>query len=260
MIDRSAPLILCRSNTMRVDSTNICSMLKICWKRRHRVMKQILMIDDDIHINAMLDDVLTKEGYEVIHAYSGTEALLLLKNYSPDLILLDLMLPGLNGEEVLPQIQDIPVIVVSAKAGLNDKVNLLTGGAVDYVTKPFEMEELLARILTHLRQSEKSERNVNKNILSYDDIIMNCDSKQVTAAGENVKLTRTEFAILKLLMRNSGQVIAKSVILDKISLDTPDCTENSLKIHMSNLRRKLKGAGTKDYIEAVWGIGFKMAE
>lgn len=222
--------------------------------------KKILIIDDDIHINEMLDDVLSRDGYEVSHAYSGTEALLILKESRPDLILLDLMLPGLNGEEVLLQIRDIPVMVVSAKAGLADKVSLLKGGAVDYVTKPFEIEELLARILTHLRQSEKSPENTSDSILEYDDIIMNCDSKQVTAAGESVRLTRTEFAILKLLMRNSGQVIAKSVILDNISMDTPDCTENSLKIHMSNLRRKLKAAGKKDYIEAVWGIGFKMAE
>lgn len=222
--------------------------------------KKILIIDDDIHINEMLEDVLTKEGYEVSHAYSGTEALLVLKDIKPDLILLDLMLPGLNGEEVLPQITGIPVVVVSAKAGLTDKVSLLRGGAVDYVTKPFEIEELLARSLAHLRQSEKLVEDASNNILRYDDIVMNCDSKQVTVAEEIVRLTRTEFAILKLLMRNSGQVIAKSVILDNISTDTPDCTENSLKIHMSNLRKKLKDAGNKDYIEAVWGIGFKMAE
>lgn len=222
--------------------------------------KKILIIDDDIHINEMLEDVLTKEGYEVSHAYSGTEALLVLNDIKPDLILLDLMLPGLNGEEVLPQITGIPVVVVSAKARLTDKVSLLRGGAVDYVTKPFEIEELLARILAHLKQSEKLAENASNSILRYDDIVMNCDSKQVTVAEETVRLTRTEFAILKLLMRNSGQVIAKSVILDNISTDTPDCTENSLKIHMSNLRKKLKDAGNKDYIEAVWGIGFKMAE
>lgn len=229
-------------------------------KRMTAIMKHILIIDDDIHINEILDSVLVKEGYKVSHAYSGTEALLFLKTCMPDLILLDLMLPGLNGEEVLLQVQDIPVIVISAKAGLNDKVRLLRGGAVDYVTKPFEIEELLARILAHLKNSEKSERGAGKNILKHDDIIINCDSKQVTASGQSVKLTRTEFAILKLLVLNSGQVIAKSVILDRISSDTPDCTENSLKIHMSNLRKKLKAAGGKDYIEAVWGIGFKMAD
>lgn len=222
--------------------------------------KQILIIDDDIHINEMLEDVLRREGYEVSHAYSGTEALLILKDSKPDLILLDLMLPGINGEEVLPKITGFPVMVLSAKAGLDDKVSLLKGGAVDYVTKPFEIEELLARIWAHLRQSKITSENTSDSILKYDDVIMNLDSKQVTAAGETIKLTRTEFAILKLLMRNSGQVIAKSVILDKISIDTPDCTENSLKIHISNLRKKLKDAGKKDYIEAVWGIGFKMAE
>lgn len=101
-------------------------------------MKQILIIDDDIYIGNMLQEVLSKEGYQVICAYSGTEALLVLSSQKPDLVLLDLMLPGLKGEEVLPYISGIPVIVVSAKAEVEDKVALLLGGAVDYVTKPFE--------------------------------------------------------------------------------------------------------------------------
>lgn len=116
--------------------------------------KNILIIDDDVPIGNMLEETLLKEGYQIIRAYSGTEALFVLSKEKPDLILLDLMLPGLNGEDVLPQIKGIPVIVVSAKADIDHKVDLLLGGAVDYITKPFYMKELLARISVHLRNTE----------------------------------------------------------------------------------------------------------
>ena len=120
-------------------------------------MSHILIIDDDIHINEMLEEVPIQEGYQVSHAYSGTEALLFLANEKPDLILLDLMLPGLTGEEVLSQIEKIPVIVMSAKVEVKDKVALLLNGAEDYITKPFEIEELLARIVVQLRKSTRSD-------------------------------------------------------------------------------------------------------
>lgn len=222
-----------------------------------REMKQILIVDDDIYINNMLEEVLAKEGYQVSHAYSGTEALLVLSSVRPDLILLDLMLPGLNGEEVLPQISDIPVIVVSAKIDVKDKVSLLLQGAVDYITKPFDIEELLARITVQLRKPSIAAANT---ILEYDDIIINTNIHTVQIGGIDVKLTKTEFAILKLLMENPAQVITKTILLERISEDTPDCMESSLRVHMSNLRRKLRNVSGKDYIEAVWGIGFKMAE
>lgn len=220
-------------------------------------MKHILIVDDDIHINNMLKTVLAKEGYRVSHAYSGTEALLVLSSGKPDLILLDLMLPGLNGEEVLPKISGIPVIVVSAKVDVKDKVSLLLNGAADYITKPFDIEELLARITVQLRKV--SQRTAN-TILEYDDIRMNTDIHTLHVADTEVKLTKTEFAILKLLMENPTQVITKTILLDRISEDTPDCVEGSLRVHISNLRKKLRSASGKDYIEAVWGIGFKMAE
>ncbi len=216
-------------------------------------MKNILIIDDDIHIGDMLTEVLTKEGYFVLRAYSGTEALLLLSSKSPDLILLDLMLPGLSGEELLPKIKNIPVIVVSAKIDIDNKVNLLLGGATDYVTKPFNTKELLARISVALRKA-----SLPRNIIRFDEITLNTDSHAVTLLENDLKLTRTEYAILKSLMENSGQALSKSKLLELISLDTPDCTESSLKIHMSNLRKKLRDASGKDYIEAVWGIGFRL--
>ena len=221
------------------------------------ILKTILIVDDDVYIGDMLEELLAKENYAVGRAYSGTEALLYLSSRHPDLILLDLMLPGLSGEELLPLIKDIPVIVVSAKAEVSDKVDLLLGGAADYITKPFDTSELLARITVQLRKSTGSK---SSGILSFDVIRMNTDTRTVTVADTPVRLTQTEYAILKLLMSNPSQVITKSVMLDRISEDTPDCTESSLKVHISNLRKKLKAVEGKDYIEAVWGIGFKLNE
>lgn len=220
-------------------------------------MSHILIIDDDIHINEMLEEVLIQEGYQVSHAYSGTEALLFLANEKPDLILLDLMLPGLTGEEVLPQIEKIPVIVMSAKVEVKDKVALLLNGAEDYITKPFEIEELLARIVVQLR---KSTRLDSSEKLMYREITVNMVTHEAWVGEHEVKLTKTEFAILKILLEHPKQVITKTVLLDRVSEETPDCMESSLRVHISNLRKKLREITGKDYIEAVWGIGFKMAE
>lgn len=217
-------------------------------------MKTILIIDDDIHIGNMLEEALSKEGYGISRAYSGTEALLVLSGLRPDLILLDLMLPGLSGEEVLPQLKGIPVIVVSAKVDIDNKVDLLLGGAVDYVTKPFSTKELIARIAVQLRNANTPPVPV----LSFEDIMLNTDTHTVAIDDAKVRLTRTEYAILKLLLQNQEQVVTKSLLLERISSDTPDCTESSLKMHISNLRKKLRDINGKDYIEAVWGIGFKM--
>lgn len=220
-------------------------------------MSHILIIDDDIHINEMLEEVLIQEGYQVSHAYSGTEALLFLANEKPDLILLDLMLPGLTGEEVLSQIEKIPVIVMSAKVEVKDKVALLLNGAEDYITKPFEIEELLARIVVQLRKSTRSDSSEK---LMYREITVNVVTHEAWVGEHEVKLTKTEFAILKILLEHPKQVITKTVLLDRVSEETPDCMESSLRVHISNLRKKLREISGKDYIEAVWGIGFKMAE
>lgn len=177
-------------------------------------MSHILIIDDDIHINEMLEEVLIQEGYQVSHAYSGTEALLFLANEKPDLILLDLMLPGLTGEEVLSQIEKIPVIVMSAKVEVKDKVALLLNGAEDYITKPFEIEELLARIVVQLRKSTRSDSSEK---LMYREITVNMVTHEAWVGEHEVKLTKTEFAILKILLEHPKQVITKTVLLDRVS-------------------------------------------
>lgn len=218
-------------------------------------MKNLLIIDDDLHIGNVLEEILTKEGYAVTRAYSGTEAVLALSNIRPDLVLLDLMLPGLSGEEVLPHIKVIPVIVMSAKTDVDHKAELLLGGAVDYITKPFNTKELLARIAVHLRTFHVLGK---AEVLSFDEIRLDTAVRTVCVKDAEIKLTRTEYAILKFLMQNQTRAVSKSQLLDRISEDTPDCTESSLKTHISNLRRKLRDAGGKDYIEAIWGIGFKL--
>ncbi len=220
-------------------------------------IKKILVIDDDVYIGNMLEEVLLKEGYHVLRAYSGTEALLLLSSHTPDLVLLDLMLPGLSGEEVLPRITGIPVIVVSAKADVSEKVKLLQDGAADYITKPFDISELLARITVSLRNAAAMGM---ASTLTYGDLVMDITAHGVTVHDIPVKLTKTEYAILKRLMQNPSQVLTKTQILELISQDTPDCMESSLKVHISNLRKKLREVNGKDYIEAVWGIGFKLHE
>ena len=218
-------------------------------------MKTIAVIEDNQHIGNIIENALKKEGYRVLRAYSGTEALYLLSHNTPDLILLDLMLPGLSGEEILSKMDGIPVIVVSAKVGIDDKVNLLLSGAVDYITKPFEIRELLARVSVQFRKEEKQSLI---SILKVDNLVLDLTSHEVTVNDTQVHLTKTEYAIFKLLMQNPNQVISKTVILERIFEDTPDCTDRSLKQHISNLRKKLRDAGDKEYIEAVWGIGFKI--
>jgi len=219
-------------------------------------MKRILIVDDDLKIGDLLEEVLVREGYCVSRAYSGTEAVLCLRQAKPDLVLLDLMLPGLSGEEVLPRLKGIPVIVVSAKVSVDDKVDMLLRGAADYVTKPFEIRELLARIAVRLRPAAEG----GAGVLSHGDLTLDTRTHTVSVSGQDARLTRTEYAILKLLMQNPRQVITKAQLLERISEDTPDCTESSLKTHVSNLRRKLRELSGKEYIESVWGIGFKLAE
>lgn len=227
--------------------------------------KMIVIIEDDVHIGDIIEKSLRSEGYQTCRAYSGTEAQYLLAEKKPDLILLDLMLPGMTGEELLSRIQDIPVIVISAKVGVDDKVNALLGGAADYITKPFAIRELLARITVQLRERDKAadaqeaQNAQDQKELTAGKLKLDLVMHVVSAGGDPVRLTRTEFAILRLLLQNAGQVFSKAAILDYISVDTPDCTDSSLKQHISNLRKKLQDIGYGDCIEAVWGIGFRFS-
>ena len=216
-------------------------------------MKTILIIEDNVDIHNLLKELLEKE-YKIVSAYSGTEALMLLEKKNIDLILLDLILPGLTGEEIISQVKDIPIIVISAKTSSEDKVNVLLNGANDYISKPFDSSELIARIKVQLRLKQ-----IQKNpTLKYKDLTLEKNSHFLFIKNQKINLTKTEYAILKQLMLSPSQVISKSKLLDAISNDTLDCDENSLKVHISNIRKKIKSITSDEYIDSVWGIGFKM--
>lgn len=218
-------------------------------------MNKILIIEDDIDIQNLLNDLLINNGYKISSAYSGTEALLILEKETFDLILLDLMLPGLNGEEIIEKMKNTPIIVMSAKLSPDDKVECLLKGANDYITKPFNTKELLARIEVQLRNNKISNQS-----LKYKSLELLDDNRTLKIKDKEVVLTKTEYAILKQLIIKKGGVITKKSLLDLICEDTPDCDENSLKVHISNIRIKIKKITNIDYIEAVWGIGFKLKD
>lgn len=219
-------------------------------------LKTILVIEDDINIHDLIKELLIQENYNVIDAYSGTEALLVLEKERVDLILLDLMLPGLDGEEIIERMSNIPIIVISAKAGIEDKVNVLMNGANDYITKPFDSRELLARVRVQLRLNTNDAHS--NTFLEYKDIKLLKDNRTLLVFDNQIGLTKTEYAIMKQLLVNQNHVISKSRLLDLISENTPDCDENSLKVHVSNLRRKIRKYTDIEYIESVWGIGYKL--
>lgn len=205
----------------------------------------------------MIEELLQQENYITFNAYSGTEALLLLEKEKFDLILLDLMLPAISGEEIIAKVKDTPIIVLSAKVASADKVNCLISGANDYITKPFATSELIARIKVQLRL--KNATRVNET-LKYKGLELLNDQHTLLVNDKKVNLTKTEYAILKHLLLNPNQVIPKNKLLDLISIDTEDCDENSLRVHISNLRRKIRDYTENEYIESIWGIGFKMKE
>ena len=220
-------------------------------------MSRILIIEDDVSIHNVIEELLKNESYNTYNAYSGTEAILMLEKEKYDLILLDLMLPAISGEEIIEKVNNTPIIVLSAKISSDDKVNCLLKGANDYVTKPFDSKELLARIKVQLRDKDKS--NIAES-LKYKDLELLNDNHTLLISNEKVNLTKTEYAILKQLLLNNKQVITKNKLLDLMSADTEDCDENSLRVHISNLRRKIKKITNDEYIESIWGIGFKIKD
>ena len=213
-------------------------------------MAKILIVEDDADIHQLLEEILISESYQTRHTYSVSEALFVLEKEKVDLILLDLMLPDLAGEEIISKIKDTRIVVLSAKAGINDKVECLNRGANDYIVKPFNKQELLARLNVQLRDKTTLNPSLKFKSLEltnhYTMIINNLE----------LKLTKTEYAILKQLLLTPSQVVTKSKLLDLISTDTLDGDENSLKVHISNIRKKIRKVSEEEYIESVWGIGF----
>ena len=195
-------------------------------------MKKILLVEDDISIHSLIKELLLKENYSIIDAYSGTEALILLEKENVNLIILDLMLPGVNGEEIIKKYNYIPIIVLSAKTNIEDKVSNLLNGADDYITKPFNNDELIARVKIRLRPN----KNINSELI-YKELHLLDDKRTLYINKNKIYLTKTEYAILKQLIIYQKEVISKSKLLNLIYIDTPDCDENSLKVHISNLNK-----------------------
>ena len=228
-------------------------------------MQDILIVEDDIHINELLKEALTKAGYHCQQAFSGTEARLLLEQSPYALVLLDLMLPGMTGEEVLRFIREkgsTPVMVLTAKDRLDDKVRLLTDGADDYITKPFEIQEVLARIAVQLRHSSEVPLSQSDHaFLTYGDIQLDKTNYEVrikNAAIEHV--TKQEFAILELLLRHPRKVFSKEEIFEYAWNEPYMGETKTLDVHISNIRKKIKEITPEEYIETVWGIGYRICQ
>ncbi|WP_416327161.1 response regulator transcription factor [[Eubacterium] hominis] len=220
---------------------------------------KLLIVEDDTDINQMIYQYLVKHHYEVVQAYSGTEALLQCQGNHFDLMVIDLMLPGKSGEEVIKEVRksnDIPMIVLSAKDSLSSKVDVLSSGADDYICKPFELEELLVRIQVQLRKRNHKEAKP----LIYQNLKLDPNTYSMSIQGEKISLTKHEYLILEQLIQHPDRVYTKQEIYEYAWNDTYYGDERTINTHISNIRSKIRKYDTKDYIQTVWGIGFKMFE
>lgn len=224
----------------------------------------ILVVEDDQDINRLLCKILEGGGYCCRPAYSGSEAMLWAGQYEYDLVLLDLMLPGLTGEEFIAQIRkskNMPIIVLSAKAGLENRVEVLKLGADDFIPKPFDNAEVLARVEAQLRRYKQFSQRVGvAPKLTHGDLVLDRECVTVAAAGQEVSVTAREFEILSLLMASPKKVFTREQLYEQVWGGEYMGDDNTVNVHISNLRSKLSKASDTEYIKTVWGIGFKMSE
>ena len=227
--------------------------------------KKILVVEDDWDINGLLCKILIQNGYEVRGAYSGTEAKMCVEQYEYDLIILDLMLPGICGEELIKEIRKLhvmPIIVASAKTSSEDKINVLKMGADDFISKPFDINEVLARVEAQLRSYTRfsHQDNIN-NKLKHKNLVLDIDSRQVHVNNIEINLTAREFDILELLITNPNKVFTRANLFESVWKDDFIGDDNTVNVHISNLRSKISKADKEnEYIQTVWGIGFKLKE
>ena len=224
----------------------------------------ILVVEDDPDINRLLCRILTDGGYDVRPAFSGSEAVLWAEQYEYDLVLLDLMLPGLTGEEFIAQMRrkkTMPILVLSAKAGLEDRVNVLRLGADDFISKPFDNAEVLARVEAQLRRYRQFSAPAEAGeVLRLGDLVLDREAVRVTAGGKDVALTAREFEILALLLSHPNTVYTREQLYENVWGGEYMGDDNTVNVHISNLRSKLGKVSDREYIKTVWGIGFKMNE
>ena len=222
----------------------------------------ILVVEDDLDLNFILCKILTNAGHRVQSAFSGSEALALLERGDYDGVILDLMLPEVSGEALISwvrKVSTVPILVVSAKSGLDSRVEVLGMGADDYLVKPFESAEVLARVGALLRRSKQFARKEAKE-LRHKNVVLDRKSHLVSVLGQELTLTSKEFKILSLLLANPKTVYTKPKLYEAIWDEDYAVEENALNVHVSNLRKKLKAVDSgNDYIETVWGIGFKLS-
>ena len=223
---------------------------------------KILVVEDDTDINMLIKKILEKDDFSVIQAFSGTEAQLRLSMDHYDVVLLDLMLPGITGEQLIPVIceKGIPIIVLSAKVGLKDRVNVLNLGADDYITKPFEAEEVIARVNAVLRRTNKkrAETRGQKETYTYKKLKLSVDSRKVLVDENEIFLTAHEFDILYLLIKNPQKVYSREALYEEVWQGGYYGEDNTVNVHISNIRKKISEVTPSDYIKTVWGIGFKL--
>lgn len=225
----------------------------------------ILVVEDDVDINNLLCKILTKEGYKVTGAYSGSEGRMCLEKYDFQMVLLDLMLPGVSGEELISYIRRVktmPIIVISAKLQQDTKIEVLKLGADDFVSKPFDINEVVARVEAQLRRYMIFSNNIEKkNMVVYKDLVLDKEKIEVTLKGKTIPLTSREFSILELLMTYPNKVFTKANLFQHVWNDEFIGDDNTVNVHISNLRAKISKIDKHtEYIHTVWGIGFKMSD
>ena len=227
---------------------------------------RVLIVEDDENINNLLREALTKHGLNCTQAFSGTEGLIVFKNDKFDLVLLDLMMPGMDGQTLTQRIREVskvPIIIVSAKSNVDSKVDLLTTGADDFIGKPFELKELIARVDVQLRHKEDEENQddiEHAKVMSFKDLTLDGEKYQVTVKGEDIGLTRQEFRILELFRKYPGKVFSKREIYEYAWNDVYIGEDKTINVHISNIRTKIKKISEDEYIDTIWGVGFRLAK
>ncbi|WP_245805770.1 response regulator transcription factor [Bacillus alkalicellulosilyticus] len=221
--------------------------------------KKVLLVEDDPEINKLLSLILTKSGLDTIVAYSGTEGLLQLQNHTFDLMLLDLMLPGKSGEEVIKQVREessIPIIVISAKVDIDSKVHVLKMGADDYITKPFDQKEVMARVEVQLRKSSTPSSRTPVQV--WRGLTIHPEKRSVSLNDKILQLTNAEFDILSLFVSHPERAFSKREIYERIWKGTYVGDDNTISVHVSNIRKKIAEVTSDEYIKTVWGVGFML--
>ena len=223
-------------------------------------MDKILIVEDNRDVNNMLAEVLVNAGYDIYQVYTGTDGINEIKTRQYALIILDIMLPYKSGDEILKEVRgfsDIPVIIISAKDMIGTKIDLLRMGADDYITKPFDLGEVAARVEANLRRYHK--QAAAETVLHYGDMVLNDNARRITVNDKELDLTAKEYQILELMLKNKGKVFTKANLYETVWQDTYLGDDNAVKTHLSNLRSKLKAANPgKEYIETVWGLGYRL--